>query len=246
MSKLARLKLTKLIRCRICARFRSRCLHVTRFDECNWLREVGSSIMLHTEMCAFCLWVDSVQLQLPLCGSDFQKCADKATSVQKPGYHFTDLVELSLSQFGEGYLCAFLLCFALVPSRYIVYSIGQILVEWQVEVLRGLSSIHQLNPGKPELTQFQLHSQRCFRGQHLKSKAKVDGLLPRVSASGQQVVAHTKVTQIDRSSKSFAGRGLILGLWRPWRSLSPPFTSHIYNPKNINPDGFWMGSGSLF
>ena len=140
--------------------------------------------------------------------------------------------------------------FALPSSllgNYIVYSIGQILVEWQVEVLRGLSSIHQLNPpGKPELRQFQLHSQRCFRGQHLKSKAKVDGLLPRVSASGQQVVAQTKVTQIDRSSKSFAGRGWILGPWRPWRSLSPPFTSHIYNPKNINLEGFWMGSGSLF
>lgn len=127
--------------------------------------------------------------------------------MQKPGYHFTDLVELSLSQFGEGYLCAFLLCFALVPSRYIVYSIGQILVEWQVEVLRGLSSIHQLNPpGKPELRQFQLHSQRCFRGQHLKSKAKVDGLLPRVSASGQQVV-ETKVTR--QKFQEFAGRGLI-------------------------------------
>ena len=99
--------------------------------------------------------------------------------------------------------------FSALPSSvlgifiYIIYSIGQILVEWQVDVLsRGLSSVHhQLNPGKPELTQFQLHSQRCFRGQHLKSKAKVDGLLPRVSASGQQVV-ETKVTQIDRSSKS--------------------------------------------
>ena len=45
--------------------------------------------------------------------------------------------------------------------------------------------------------------------------------------------------------QEFAGRGLIWP-WRPWRSLSPPFTSHICNPKNINPDGFWMGSGSLF